>query len=890
MPAIPEYTPRTESVDTFQTRQTGGHAEASDFDPFGQDGAEKLAQGLNSLADNQNRIAAKEDMVWAQSQFAGAQAHMLENVNKYTDPDQFSKDYDEFVNGIAKTAPTGRASDFFVQHMDSFGPRMIRKVLINQAKASVGGTSDSFVSAANALAATATGGAQTPVIGGMTPLLGSVELRQVPNQLDQLAVSGKGVVPDETINTTIPAAKQTVGLGIAQAMANEHGSGKAADMLKKDPQVKQLVDKDTLQGVINTLRTQEATNQGVAISNAEKSKSNYLDLINKGISVPDQELTKFADNYAQIMAGPKGKKLEEERIDVLQDFETSKQAFSFKQSLIGLTPEQVQDKLLNLAKSEDPSSLKYTKEVAVGQRAIAEAEAAQRKQGVADTLAFKASLDPKDTPEQLQDKLLQFSSKYDETTPEYAHAAAALNALSRKQLIAKEKEAQGVTNDFVANFSSHSLAENQVQLAHIQAMVGPDSPLYNKASAWANKMNEDLMKSPADYPLNNSSFHAVYSSAVDALQKNPTDKTAIANYQKALDQSVVVQAQAQGWHPPFSSTIPANVGVIPKEMAQAYKEKIETGTPQDALNTIKTIEQQTGKYYPVAVRDLVRQGLDPKFQAVAAYAGSPVQYTAVLAIQNDKLNRETLKESSDGTSPITNSIRKFTSGALTDYRGALSYSTDGQKTAEGVSSLVESLTRQYMARGIPIDQAAQRASTELVHNFFDYGSTPVSQKTFLVPKNAVSDGDTASVIDGAKAIIPRIADGSSLFSPDASRFFGKAQPSEGEVTALHTAIATNGFWVPNPTNTGLRLCISPSDAAQFGIVDKTGNDVVGLPAQAPSTGFIEVPYKALQQFGRWNASRSYFDSKLDQMPFARSSFTENAKSLNKALDPINIEQ
>src|ERR1700744_4539624 len=94
MPNIPEYSVQTRDIQN--NCPTGPQASPLDFDPFGSDGAQQLANGFAQMSDTGERQAVKEDMVWAQKQFTTAQLEMSKNVRNYTDPDAFAKDYDNY--------------------------------------------------------------------------------------------------------------------------------------------------------------------------------------------------------------------------------------------------------------------------------------------------------------------------------------------------------------------------------------------------------------------------------------------------------------------------------------------------------------------------------------------------------------------------------------------------------------------------------------------------------------------------------------------------------------------------------------------------------------------------------------------------------------------------
>lgn len=891
-----EYQVQDRDITNASTRDTGAMARPDDFNPISEGAAASLTSGLDDIADSQERVAAKEDMSWAQSRYAAAQVHWIQNINNYTDPDKAMADLQSYTQDMMKNAPTGRASDMLVAHMDSFAPRMARKAVANQAKAAVNANSENFVASANSMAQLATGqpladptqlasdGSLPQQSGPLQPMLGAAELRQdVYPQIDQQAAASKGIVPDDTLNQTVSSAKAQVGKGIIQAATLEDGPGAIAAQLTKDPDSvvpPDALPKDQLTGIINDLRTQDATNQGVAQANSEKARTAYTQAIDNGQSPDVATLTKFADDYANIMGGKGGKKADEVKIQVLESFKASQDAYNFKSSIMGLNPDQIQEKLIDFAQGKDENSEEYKKAAAVANGIISQDSALVKMQGVKDVSDFKGAVSSATTPDEVQAKLADFAKNHDETTLEYAKAQSAANAqlrdLTKQQTAAANTDLGALQNSAVGSNPDTVIQ----QVNSFADKYGNDSPAFNKAKAYTNKLLTDLSKSPGDYPLNDSNYRQSYGAAIGALQTAGSDPNAqaqaTAQYQHVLQMGVAMQT---------SAGLPmAKVGVFPKDTAQNYVNQIQNAkNPQEAADVLHSIKNNTGDLYPNAVNDMVRNGLDAKYAVLGSYAGTPVENVAISALGNDKVNKETLKEAPDGTSSVTKFINNNVANAMADYRSSFGWNVQGQGQVNQIQGLVESVARQYMAqRGMDAPTAAKQASDDMIHQFFDYGK--VNGKTMAVTKQNVPDGDTASVLTGAKALVPAIANGDAL-NPDIAAFYGKnaANLNQGDKDEYQQALTKYGYWVNSSDGKSMRLAVNTRDLASMGmsVPDQNGTGVTYPPAVGGKP--IEVPLTSLQDYGRWKTS---FYKPSGQMPLASEQYKKAQRTYPEPNYPV----
>lgn len=365
MAQIPEYQVETRDIDNYQTRQTGGHAETQDFDPFSEQAARSLSEGFDQIANSEEKRATKEDMVWAQTAYAKAQVNWIEKIKNYTDPDAAMKDLQDDTTAVMKNAPTGRASDFFVSHMDQFAPRMARRAVFNQAKAETNAVSSNYVDAANSIASLANGfGNQAPMAlqpdsspatpPPVQPRLNSKDLGGLANQVDQLNAAAKGVVPQNVVDQTTATTKSNISRGMIAASVVESSPGEVADKLHNNPddvilpqdQHGQTLSPDEIQGTIATLRARAATQPAVAVENVNAVNQKYLQAIKNGNSPSTEELTQFASQAGSVLGGKGGKKDDSTQISLLTGFKSAQDTYNMGQKVIGVPPMEAA-KLLN---------------------------------------------------------------------------------------------------------------------------------------------------------------------------------------------------------------------------------------------------------------------------------------------------------------------------------------------------------------------------------------------------------------------------------------------------------------------------------------------------------------------------------------------------------------
>jgi hypothetical protein len=764
MPTIPEYQVQTDSIMNYNTRETGPHAQASDFNPFDAEAASKLTEGFNSLTNTLDQRQQKEDMVWAQSQFASAQVKWAQDIPKYTDPDKLTTDLQSYTENIMKGAPNGQASDMLVQHMNSLAPRLVRRTMVNQAKASVNAVSAQYVSSANSLAALATGSglpdtSAAPNTDGsppadpapITPMLSSQGLREAYNQTDQTKAAATGTVPSAVINQTDNTVKMQIAKGIIKAASIEDGPGEIANQLEKDPTSVIPADavpriQNQLPGIINGYRLQHSADVGVAKLNAQQALIKDVQATDAGNYPGDAAVLAHAQAVGSVEAGKKGARADEATLSYLTQVNGAQEAFNFKSGILGQPPDVMQDKLNEFNESHD------------------------------------------DNP----------------------HALAMANASYNKLLIT-------------------------------------------------------FKESPADYPMESPAYRDSYTSASDQLNKFPTDPGVISHFQNVLRGGIAIQNGFRGITPDSSSQDVAKAsslaGVIPKVRAQALVSAIQNGTTEQATAALHSVQDQYGPLASNAMHDLMKQGLDAKYMAVASFRDNPLEATLTNAIALDSPAKGQLSanailklEDANGNStPKLTELNDAVHTAFTPYSQAVSWNNDGARQGGQIENTVSSLAKSYMIqRGMEAPAAADQAYKDIISNQMDMGS--VNGRGFIVTKAFVPDGDTGSVIDGAKSLIPQIAQGNA-YAPDMGAVYGKpaASLTQDEKDDYRQALTKYGSWVNTPDGKGLRLAVDAQKIQMLYPAMTNLNNRAGTGMAFPTNEQgkpIEIPLTAFQ-FNKW---------------------------------------
>lgn len=350
MPQLPEYQVETRDIDTFQTRNTGGRAETADFDPFSEKAAESLSNGLDAIANVAERQGAKEDMAWAQSRYAASQVKWLGDIRSYTDPDKAMSDLQSYTTEMMKQAPTGRASDYFVQHMNAFAPRMERRVLLQQAKAETDNNSANMISTINSVVQMGTGQPMdtdpTQPSAPIQPMLPMPGLRTLPGQIDQAAAASKGIVPQPVIDQTVAQAKNKLAVGRVYQKMLEDGPGSVSTYegvqaaAAPDP----LPDAHA-HSMAGDFLLANQNNLGAGVVASKMMLHRTEEAIDTGNDPGDALLQKMAVDYGNVNGGAKGKEAVLHAAEFLQATDASRAAVAFKSDILGKPLEDIQPAL-----------------------------------------------------------------------------------------------------------------------------------------------------------------------------------------------------------------------------------------------------------------------------------------------------------------------------------------------------------------------------------------------------------------------------------------------------------------------------------------------------------------------------------------------------------------
>jgi len=319
MASVPVYNPdQVGRVQMDETIQSGAQYVAQ--------GAENLASGLEAGARVAEKVAEKQDSIWAMKTFTAAQMDWFGKVKGYTDMDSFSKDFVDYTKTTMKQAPTGRASDLLVQQMNQFQTRLSRRVLVQGAHALIGQNTADFNAAAQNIVNTVTGGDATPS-----------DIGAAREQLSSVRDTFSGAVPGTTMNNYLSDAHEQLDV----AEVSNVPPAQALQMIEEGKALTN-VSPERKKSLVNELTLKNATDRGVATIAAKKLLSNDLDSIAQGNFPTQKQIEEHAANFGIVMGGAKGKNADGAQLKYATAIQQAMDTYNAKATLFGKTNQEME--------------------------------------------------------------------------------------------------------------------------------------------------------------------------------------------------------------------------------------------------------------------------------------------------------------------------------------------------------------------------------------------------------------------------------------------------------------------------------------------------------------------------------------------------------------------
>ncbi len=280
---------------SIETGSTGPQANASELNPFTEETAGKLQRGFDMASNDAERYDQKKDAMWAFNQSVQVQANWRKNVESYTDPNAFQADINANQQAVMEAAPSGRASDMFVEHMAQFSNRMTSKVVYQKMAADRKQAEADYKSANLEL------NIQAALLKG-----GVADARRADKEAAKLA---KGIIPGQVIKQMSDDTQAALDRTEISNVADTAGSATAADKIADGTLGKNITPHEN-QALLNQYKLQGDTDLATA-------QVNGIDFYNKriGAIASGQLFTKPEQDQAlaRVMASAKMHKNGENR-------------------------------------------------------------------------------------------------------------------------------------------------------------------------------------------------------------------------------------------------------------------------------------------------------------------------------------------------------------------------------------------------------------------------------------------------------------------------------------------------------------------------------------------------------------------------------------------------
>jgi|GEM_PF-5158073 len=313
---------------SIETGSTGPHADATELNPFNEQSANSLSKGFDMASSEAERYDQKQDAMWAFNQSIQLQANWRKNVASYTDPDAFQADYNANQQEIMAQAPSGRASDMFVEHSAQFGNRMIGRVVYQKIAAD-------RAQAAQELKQSNAKLQEEGAEMGMA-------VKDARDQAKQAAKLAKGIAPQDLIDTITGNTQEALDRSEIANVAKTAGSATAADKIADGTLGKNLTPHEN-QSLLNQYKIQGDTDLATAQVNGKNFYQKQLAAIQSGqlYTKPEQDQA-----LAKVMAASTMKKdgsnAEGLEAHYFQEITDAKNEGVMRTSLLGMNQDERQ--------------------------------------------------------------------------------------------------------------------------------------------------------------------------------------------------------------------------------------------------------------------------------------------------------------------------------------------------------------------------------------------------------------------------------------------------------------------------------------------------------------------------------------------------------------------
>lgn len=222
----------------------------------------------------------------------------------------------------------------------------------------------------------------------------------------------------------------------------------------------------------------------------------------------------------------------------------------------------------------------------------------------------------------------------------------------------------------------------------------------------------------------------------------------------------------------------------------------------NAANTVLSLEQQYGKYWPQVYGQLATDNKLPP--AALVIPNMPNDASRARLAQVSAMKPEDLKALVSASDP--KDIRERVQSEFDQaQRTFTAQGVDGNRTLSVVMEQAEKLATLYRSQGKSVKDAAKQAFTETMGHKYQFADT------YRVP----IDKNIREVNAGAQAVLQGV-----IKAGDATVFSGDAP-----VVMTTDALQNRSMWINTPDESGIQLMIRGSDGGVYGVRGKDGKPI-----------------------------------------------------------------
>jgi hypothetical protein len=276
--------------------------------------------------------------------------------------------------------------------------------------------------------------------------------------------------------------------------------------------------------------------------------------------------------------------------------------------------------------------------------------------------------------------------------------------------------------------------------------------------------------------------------------------------------------------------------VLPVESAKAIASQLQQADGANGSVMIEGLKQQTGKYFPQVMDQLVKDGKLPEYYMTASYTDDPTAANAIINGMKNKQSFETVLKDS-GTGFRKKDIVNYVNQEFDPYyKSMIGGGTSGEnhRTAQSLRQAVYYETANLVSRGVDPEEAASKAVDTIIRNKNDI------YKGVMIPRDVSERAKASMDIVKDKDFIFRNVE--KLYLPDEKGMVKEFQ-TEGEKFAALSEKAKRVRMALQDDNAHAWISKEDSSGAILNYRIRNERNPLGfdiIPVKTNDGGFVEI--------------------------------------------------